>query len=59
MTYNYKCNNISCIKRNEVIEIKKPMSEASCSEYCKECHEKLQRVYNPPGIKPAGDKYKS
>lgn len=59
MTYTYKCLNINCNLRNEIQEINKPISECSTKEYCKECNQELQKVFNSPGIKPANDKYKS
>jgi predicted nucleic acid-binding Zn ribbon protein len=58
MKYEYKCVNIQCKKRNEIIVIDKPMSEASKSEYCEECKEPLQKVFGSPGVK-TGDGYKS
>ena len=59
MVYEFKCVNIQCSERNHIIEINKPISEAGKSEYCKECGDALQKVFGSPGIKPAGDKYKS
>ena len=59
MKYTYRCVNIQCTKRNEEIDIEKPMSEAGRTEYCKECKEPLQKIFGSPGIKPAGDKYKA
>jgi predicted nucleic acid-binding Zn ribbon protein len=56
--YEYKCTNIECNKRNEIIEITKPMSEATKTEYCEECKQELQKVFSSPGVK-TGDGYKS
>lgn len=58
MTYEYKCVNIQCKKRNEVITVNKPMSEAGESEYCEECKEALQKIFGSPAVK-TGDGYKS
>ena len=57
MKYDYKCTNIQCKKRNEVIEIDKPMSEAGKSEYCEECGESMQKIFGSPAVK-TGDGYK-
>jgi len=54
MKYEYKCVNIQCIKRNEIIEINKPMSEAGKSEYCEECGESLQKIFGSPGLRTSG-----
>ena len=58
MKYDYKCTNISCLKRNETITIDKPMAEAGKSEYCQECKEPLLRIFGSPAVK-TGDGYKS
>jgi len=58
MTYEYKCTNIQCTKRNEILRIDKPMNEAGESEYCEECKESLQKIYGSPAVR-TGDGYKS
>ena len=56
--YEYKCTNVECKKRNEVIEITKPMANATKPEFCEECGTPLQKVFSSPGVK-TGDGYKS
>ena len=58
MTYEYKCNNLECAKRNEIIAIQKPMAEAGEEELCTECKEVLQKVFGSPAISTS-DGYKS
>ena len=58
MIYDYQCVNIQCKKRNEIVQIKKPMEFAAASEYCKVCGETLKRMFGSPSIK-TGDGYKS
>jgi len=57
MKYDYKCNTIDCKNRNVIITIIKPMSEAGKEEFCEECKNPLQKVYNSPAVK-TGDGYK-
>lgn len=45
MTYTYKCKECG-----ELVEIDKPMSEASRREFC-ECGEEMAKVYSLAGIK--------
>lgn len=40
--YDYKCS-----KCEKVVTITKPMSESKKEEHCKECGEKMQRVFAP------------
>jgi len=58
MTYEYKCTNIQCKKRNEVVVVYKPMDEACQPEMCEGCKESMQRVFGSPAVK-TGDGYKS
>jgi len=45
MRYCYRCS--LC---NEIIEIDKPMEDASDQEYC-DCGQELERVYTSPRIR--------
>ena len=56
MRYSYKCKNTKCVIK--VITVTKPMSQCSRVEYCNECGDKLERVYNTVGI-VTGDGCKS
>ena len=58
MTYEFKCTNISCKERNEIVLIEKYMRDAGKPEYCKACKEAMQMVFSSPGIKTS-DGYKS
>jgi hypothetical protein len=58
MKYEFKCTNIQCKKRNEVLVIEKPMVEAGTSEYWQECKEPLQKIFGSPAVR-TGDGYKS
>jgi len=57
MTYEYKCTNIQCKRRNEIVEVTKLMEFAGASEYCPECKEAMQKVFGSPAIKTS-DGYK-
>jgi len=59
MTYLYKCVNQHKECNNKTTEINKPMSESSKEEVCPHCGHIMDRVYTSPGIKTAGDGYKS
>ena len=59
MKYLYKCVNGNCKENNKVVEIEKPMTESSKEENCEICETELNRIYTSPGIKTAGDGYKS
>ena len=58
MRYEFKCVNISCTKRNVIIEKDMPMNKSGESQYCEKCKESLQKIYGVSGIK-TGDGYKS
>ena len=51
MTYEYKCTNIQCERRNEIVEVTKLMEFASASEYCPKCKEAMQKIFGSPAIK--------
>ena len=50
MVYKYICDNTTCIKNGIEVSVKKPMTDASRVEYCKECDSKLRRSYNTLSI---------
>ncbi len=58
MIYEYKCVNLECSKRNKPLEINLPMAEASCTQYCEECKEALQKVFGIQGHSTFSDGYK-
>jgi len=58
MTYEYRCTNIQCEKRNEVVVVYKPMAEAGTAEICESCKEPLQKIFGSPAVR-TGDGYKS
>ncbi len=58
MIYSYKCTNKNCEKNQEEVAISKPMSESGTDEFCKECEEKMQKVFGSPGVKTS-DGYKA
>ena len=59
MMYQYKCVNGHCKENNVLVTVSKSMMDSSREEICEVCEKELNRVYTSPGIKTAGDGYKS
>jgi len=51
MIYVYTCDNKDCDNFEIEIEINKPISEFSRSEFCDVCKKEMIRVFKPVGVK--------